>query len=143
MLLSASKLRLSHRCVAERTTIPSLSTRFSAYTAASAYIILYFTDQRSRQCCTIRSTNSVYPQSHNETQFCSAKTHRSEMITHRSSSITQTGQPLLPADVMWRLCEVRKLSLRSTQHHARENDDVGRQGSIWSVRRGKSPACAS
>lgn len=37
--LSAPKLRLFRRCVAERTTIPSLSTRFSAYTATSAYII--------------------------------------------------------------------------------------------------------
>lgn len=37
--LSAAKLRLSHRCVAERTTIPPSSTRFTAYTATSAYII--------------------------------------------------------------------------------------------------------
>lgn len=34
--LSAPKLRLSHRCVAERTTIPPSSTRFSAYTGTSA-----------------------------------------------------------------------------------------------------------
>lgn len=34
--LSAPKLRLSHRCGAERTTIPPSSTRFPAYTATSA-----------------------------------------------------------------------------------------------------------
>lgn len=58
-------------------------------------------------------------------------------IINCSPSIIKTNQPLLPADVMCRLCEVRKLSLWSTQHHAHENDDVGRRRIImWSDRRG-------
>lgn len=68
--LSAPKLRLFRRCVAERTTIPSLSTRFSAYTATSAYIItVHVHDNVAQQHPQFKKKKSLHSWTRGKTSF--------------------------------------------------------------------------